>query len=234
MSSRNAVPPSTANPPGPDNTNETTPPSPQEISEVAQRILASLTEEKRTHIRNAVMRTMSEEQRLQATATNKDPLMQFIFHKAQSEILNRDLPGRVDIIDIRQQLREQHQRLPPDQLQALIARQRGMPPFSLAMLADLMTQRSHDGVELFAATAATSSLEAGSAADVPLHAGQQCANCGSLANQRSTSLVDSVDEQGKESPPFNYCSKNCQREHSTSAEPEDGGGSEEASSRTDV
>jgi hypothetical protein len=172
MSSRGAVPLSTTNPPGPDNASEVTPPSPQEISEVAQRILASLTEEKRTHIRNAVMRSMNEEQRRQATATNKDALMSFIYQKAQSEIMNRDLPGKVDINDIRQQLQQQHQRHPPDQLQALIARQREMPPFSLAMLADLMTQRSHDDVDTTAATVATSSSKTVPPADVPPHAAQ--------------------------------------------------------------
>jgi hypothetical protein len=86
--------------------------------------------------------------------------------------MNRDLPGKVDINDIRQQLQQQHQRHPPDQLQALIARQREMPPFSLAMLADLMTQRSHDDVDTTAATVATSSSETVPPADVPPHAAQ--------------------------------------------------------------
>ena len=44
-------------------------PTPQEISETAQRMLASLTEEKKAQLRNGVMRSMNEQQRQQASAT---------------------------------------------------------------------------------------------------------------------------------------------------------------------
>ena len=160
---------------------------------------------------------MSEEQRRQATATNKDPLIQYIVHKAREEIMNRNVSGQVDT---QQQLQHQHQRLTPNQLQELNASQRGLqytdvPP---AMLVDLATQRSHDNVDTTAATAATRSSQTEPLADIPLHASQQCANCGGLAKQRSTSPVDGVDEQDSESLPFNHCSKNCQREHSISGD----------------
>jgi len=138
-----------------DNASETTPPSPQEIQEVAQRILVSLTEEKRSQLRNSVMRTMSEEQRRQATATNKDPLIQYIVQKAREESMNRNVSGQVDT---QQRLQHQHQRLTSNQLQELNASQRGLqhtdvPP---AMLAGLATQHSHDDVDTTAATVATS------------------------------------------------------------------------------
>lgn len=103
MSGNDAPPASRADPPGLDNASEITLPSPQEIQELAQRKLESPTEEKRSQLRNVVMRSMSEEQRQQAAAIKKDPLIQYIYQQARQDIMSRNLPGQVEI---RQQLRQ--------------------------------------------------------------------------------------------------------------------------------
>lgn len=43
------------------------------------------------------MRTMSEHQRRQAAATKNDPLMQFIFQKARSDIINGTVSAEIDV-----------------------------------------------------------------------------------------------------------------------------------------
>ena len=70
-------------------------PTPQEINETAQRMLASLTEEKKAQLRNGVMRSMNEQQRQQASATKKDPLIQFIYQKARQDVMNRRASGQM-------------------------------------------------------------------------------------------------------------------------------------------
>lgn len=64
-------------------------PPAQEIQETAQRMMATLSDEKRAQLRNGVMRSMSEQQRQQASAAKKDPLVSFIFQKARQEVMNR-------------------------------------------------------------------------------------------------------------------------------------------------
>jgi hypothetical protein len=64
-------------------------PPAQEIQETAQRMMAGLSEEKRAALRNGVMRNMTEQQRQQASATKKDPLVQFVFQKARQEVMAR-------------------------------------------------------------------------------------------------------------------------------------------------
>lgn len=85
---------STGDPPGSDSSSENASPTPQEIRETAQRMLVSLTEEQQIRLRNGVMRTMSEKQRQQASATKKDPLIQFIYQKARQDIMNRKAMNR--------------------------------------------------------------------------------------------------------------------------------------------
>ena len=101
MSDRDNTPfTTTGDPASPAKTNEIAPPSdpsPQEIQEVAQRILVSLTEEKRSRLRDAIMSTMTEEQLRRAAANKKDPLMQFIFQKARSHIINGALSAEIDV-----------------------------------------------------------------------------------------------------------------------------------------
>jgi hypothetical protein len=64
-------------------------PPAQEIQEAAQRMMASLSDEKRAALRNNVMRNMTEQARQQASATKKDPLVQFIFQRARQEVMSR-------------------------------------------------------------------------------------------------------------------------------------------------
>ena len=64
-------------------------PPAQEIQETAQRIMSTLSEEKRAQLRNGVIRSMTEQQRQQASATKKDPLIQYIFSKARQEVMTR-------------------------------------------------------------------------------------------------------------------------------------------------
>jgi rRNA maturation endonuclease Nob1 len=203
MSSKGASPAGKNNPPDLDNTSEVTLPSPHEIQEVAQRKLASLTEEKRAQLRVAVMRTMSEEQRQQAAATKKDPLIQYILQQARQDIMSRNLPGQVDI---RQQLQEQHQRIAPDELQSLVAQQRGLRRTDVfSSLAMIATQPPFNDHNTAAPTVATSSSQDERAANIALRPKHKCANCGGLVKPRSASRVADADEQDKESPPFNYC-----------------------------
>lgn len=127
------------------NTNEIVPPSdpsPGEIQEVAQRILASLTEEKRNQIRTAVMRSMNEEQRRQAAATMKDPLIQFVFHKARSDIVNGTKSAQIGV-------RKQQQQ----QQQQVTNMAHGTVFFT--SLPSLMTQVPHNGFNTTAATNTT-------------------------------------------------------------------------------
>lgn len=168
MTGREGTPSTTTDPPGPENSSKITAPSPQEIQEVAQRKLASLTEEQQVQLRNVVMRTMSEEQRQQAAATKKDPLIQYIVQQARQDIMSRNLPGQ---IDIRQQLQEQHQRLAPDELQSLVAQQRGMRRIDVfSSLAMIATQRPDPNAA--AASVATSSSQTEPATNVTLRPDQ--------------------------------------------------------------
>lgn len=201
MSSKGASPAGKTNPPDLDNTSEVALPSPQEIQEVAQCKLASLTEEQRAQIRNVVMRTMSEEQRQQATATKKDPLIQYVLQQARQDIMSRNLPAQVDI---RQQLQEQHQRLAPDELQSLVAQQHGLRrtdefPSALAMVA---TQRPDPNAAATRVTTGSSQTEP--ATKVALRPDHKCADCDGLAKQRGTGNIDSLtaNEQANESLPL--------------------------------
>jgi hypothetical protein len=66
----------------------------QEVQEAAQRIMAGLTDEKKVHLRNNVIRNMTEQQRQQASATKRDPLVSFVFTKAKQEVLGRRQSGQ--------------------------------------------------------------------------------------------------------------------------------------------
>jgi hypothetical protein len=139
----------TVDPAGSVNTNEIVPPSdpsPGEIQEVAQRILASLTEEKRNQIRTAVMRSMNEEQRRQAAATMKDPLIQFVSHKARSDIMNGTASAE---IGNGKQQHQQQQRQQQTINMSLGAPRRGLEAHTF--LCAMMTQLPHDGINTTAA-----------------------------------------------------------------------------------
>lgn len=141
----NTLSTTTADPSGPANTNEIAPPSepsPGEIQESAQRILASLSEEKRSRLRDAVMITMTEEQRRQAAATKKDPLMQFIFQKARSDIMNGTTSAQ---IGVRQQQQQQQQQ----------GTNMAHGTVFFTTLPSLMTQVPHNGFNTAAATNTT-------------------------------------------------------------------------------
>ena len=77
------------NPPNPQQAASMQQPPAAEIQETAQRMMATLSEEKIAQLRNNVMRNMSEQARQQASATKKDPLIGFIFQRARQEVMNR-------------------------------------------------------------------------------------------------------------------------------------------------
>lgn len=65
------------------------PPTQPEIQEIAARMMGSLTEDKKTMLRNNVIKSMNEQQRQQVSASKRDPLVQFIMGKAREEALKR-------------------------------------------------------------------------------------------------------------------------------------------------
>lgn len=65
-----------------------------EIQKVASRMLGSLTDEKKTQLRAAILRSMTEEQRKMASTARKDPLIAFIFAKAREEVKGSGKPAQ--------------------------------------------------------------------------------------------------------------------------------------------
>jgi hypothetical protein len=61
----------------------------QEIQDVARRMMATLTDEKKAQLRNGIMRNMTEQQRQESSATKKDPLIGFVFQKATQQVIGR-------------------------------------------------------------------------------------------------------------------------------------------------
>jgi hypothetical protein len=162
-------------------------------------MLVSLTEEQQVRLRNGVMRTMSEEQRQQASATKMDRLIQFIYQKAKQDIMNRKAMGQ---IDSKQQQQQEHG---IDMPNSLIVSPRGVNATT-----SQSTTVAPNTQNYLIAGAAIDLAQAALAANIPLASDQHCANCGGLAKQR---LTGRINERDNESLPFNYCSKNCQREY---------------------
>lgn len=69
----------------------TPPPTSQEVRETATCLMAALTDEEKTRLRNEAMRSMNEQQRQQATAMNKDPLLQHMMQKVRQDIMSRGI-----------------------------------------------------------------------------------------------------------------------------------------------
>lgn len=62
---------------------------PQELQEVAAKIMASIPDDKKAGLRNNIMRSMSEQDRQQASAAKKDPLINYVFKQARNELMAR-------------------------------------------------------------------------------------------------------------------------------------------------
>ena len=87
---------STGNPAGPETANEDVAPTLQEIQGTARCMLSSLSYEKQVQLRNSITRSMSEEQRRQASAAKADPLKHFVFKKARQDIIARSALRQID------------------------------------------------------------------------------------------------------------------------------------------
>jgi hypothetical protein len=80
--------------PNPQQTSQIQQVTEQELRETASRMLNSLSEEKKTHLRNQLMHGMNEQQRQAASAAKRDPLVQWVYSKARADILNRRANGQ--------------------------------------------------------------------------------------------------------------------------------------------
>lgn len=209
MTDENTMPPSTINPSGPDTTNETTPPTQQEIQKLVERMLGVLTEENETQLSTGVMRSMSEAQRQHYSATNQDPLVRFIYQKAEHEIINRRAERQARNVQTQQWQQQQQQQTPNNPLPPLVLR----PRINAFTPPSTSTAAAPSPYNLLLAEAAINLAQAALAAPVHVPPDDKCANCGGVAKQHHIGRVDDLDEQGKESLPLNYCSRNCQRGH---------------------
>lgn len=214
--------PTPTNPPNPPPAGEDTPPTQQEIQELAQGSLATLTEESATELRAMFMRNMSEAQRQHYAATNQDPLVRFVYQKAEHELINRRAERQARNVQIqqwqqRQRQQQQQQQAPINSLPPLaLAPQRGINAFTLPHLATNTAATAPTPYNHLLAEAAMNLAQAALVAPVHLPPDDKCANCGGVAKQSHTGHVHGRGDD--EALPLNYCSRNCQRGHWASIE----------------